>query len=93
MTEPATHDDLARLEAKIEANTQLVVNNPGHADLKDRLDKLEKALDGLSRSIESLVKTWETASGIVKFIKWLGGLAMACTAIWALIRLATGRHL
>lgn len=47
----------------------------------------------LNNSIESLVQAWNTASGVVKFVKWLGGLATAAAAIYLMIRVMLGHKL
>jgi len=66
---------------------------PELQEVNDRLDRVEAALDRMGTRIESLLNAWNTASGVVKFVKWLGGLAMAMTAIWAMIRVALGGKL
>jgi hypothetical protein len=41
----------------------------------------------LSRSIRELLEAWNTARGLVKFVKLIGTLAGGIAAIWALMRI------
>lgn len=40
----------------------------------------------LQRSIEGLVTAWETAGGLVRFVKWLSAFVAAVAALWLAIR-------
>lgn len=51
-----------------------------------RLSEIERKLDNLSKDVEELVSAWKAASWMVSFIKWLGGLATAVTALVFLFR-------
>lgn len=53
-----------------------------------RIDELEKKVDRLTSSIESLVYAWRTATGVVRVVKWTGKIAASIAAIIALIKLA-----
>ena len=47
----------------------------------ERLTKIENKLDKLSNDVEDLVTAWKAAAWLVSVVKWLGGLAIAGTAI------------
>lgn len=49
---------------------------------------LRREVRQLSDEVKGLVDAWNTAQGVVKFMKLLGGLATAATALYALLRLA-----
>lgn len=51
------------------------------------LARVEKKVDDLALQIKSLVEAWDTARGVVKFMKVLGSVATAITATWALIKI------
>lgn len=46
-----------------------------------RLTEIEIKLDKLSADVEDLVAAWKAAAWLVSVVKWLGGLAIAGTAI------------
>lgn len=54
------------------------------------LARVEAKVDNLAGKVEALLEAWNTAQGMVRFIKFLGGMATAATAMWALLQLA--RH-
>jgi len=49
--------------------------------------RVEQKVDDLALQIASLVEAWNTARGLVKFVKVTGSIATAFAAIWALIRI------
>lgn len=49
-------------------------------DLRDEVHKL-------SGEVAGLVRMWETASGVVAFVKWLAGIATAIGILWAAFQL------
>lgn len=53
----------------------------------ERLTEMERKIDKLATDIEELVAAWKAANLVVGFIKWAGGLATACIAIYTLIKL------
>lgn len=53
----------------------------------ERLTQIEQKLDKLANDVEDLVAAWRAANLVVGFIKWVGGLATAITAIYALLKL------
>lgn len=54
------------------------------------LQALRKEVRELNEQVRGLVEAWETAQGVVKFMKFLGTMATAGAAIWALVSMA--RH-
>ena len=46
-----------------------------------RLTEIESKLDKLTTDVEDLVAAWKAAAWLVSVVKWLGGLAIAGTAI------------
>ena len=46
-----------------------------------RLTEIEIKLDKLATDVEDLVAAWKAAAWLVSVVKWLGGLAIAGTAI------------
>ena len=46
-----------------------------------RLTEIEIKLDKLANDVEDLVAAWKAAAWLVSVVKWLGGLAIAGTAI------------
>lgn len=60
------------------------------ADIEE-IRALRREVAELRGSVQDLVIAWNTAQGVVRFFKWLGGIATAATALWALIELAV-RH-
>jgi hypothetical protein len=65
------------------------------AELRDALLRVEIAalegkVDQLSTDVKGLVEAWQTASGVVAFVKWTAGLATAITVIWAAFRIKIG---
>ncbi len=52
-------------------------------DLTDKVDKLSEKVSGL-------VDAWQTASGVVGFIKWLSGVIVALGIIWTAFKIKIG---
>jgi hypothetical protein len=49
--------------------------------------------DDLRKDVQGIVRAWETASGLVAFIKWATGIGAAITLLWEAIvhgKLPTG---
>ena len=46
-----------------------------------RLTEIEIKLDKLTAEVEDLVAAWKAAAWLVSVVKWLGGVAIAGTAI------------
>ena len=55
------------------------IHNRRSAD--QRLTEIEIKLDKLATDVEDLVAAWKAAAWLVSVVKWLGGLAIAGTAI------------
>lgn len=55
------------------------------------LARVEAKVDALSAQVAELVAAWNTARGMVRFIKFLGGMATAITAVWALVQIGSHR--
>lgn len=65
------------------------------ADLRDALLRVEIAaletkVDQLSTDVKGLVEAWQTASGVVAFVKWLAGVSTALAILWAAFKLKIG---
>lgn len=56
-------------------------DNHEHQTDEHRLTEIEIKLDKLSTDVEDLVAAWKAASWLVSVVKWLGGMAIAATAI------------
>ncbi|ODT97414.1 MAG: hypothetical protein ABS82_00210 [Rhodanobacter sp. SCN 67-45] len=59
-----------------------------HESLVREVHSLRRDVAELSGNVHDLVEAWRTAHGVVRFVKWMGGMATAGTALWALIQLA-----
>ena len=55
--------------------------------LQADMEALTKAVAKQSSDIEGLVKAWNTANGVVSFMKWLAGIVTAAIIIWGAIKL------
>lgn len=53
------------------------------------LARVEQKVDALAAKVDDLLLAWNTARGMVRFVKFLGGLATAITAMWALVQLGS----
>jgi uncharacterized protein YukE len=56
-----------------------------------QLQRVENELAALRSDISALLDAWRTAQGLVRFVKWVGSLATAATAIYALLRMGLHR--
>ena len=50
-------------------------------EIENNIKDLEHKIDQLSRDVSDLVSAWKAAAWLVSVVKWLGGLAIAGTAI------------
>lgn len=50
------------------------------------LQELSREVKELKAAVKDLVEAWNTARGMVRFIKWMGGIATAATAIAAALK-------
>lgn len=55
-------------------------------EIEQTIKDLEKKIDTLSDSVSDLVTAWKAASWLVSAVKWVGGIAVAITAITALLK-------
>lgn len=61
-------------------------------DIDRRLQNVEQNMatkadvERITSSIEDLLEAWNTAAGLLKFIKWGAGLGAAVLACWAAIK-------
>lgn len=53
---------------------------------ESRLIEIEHKLEKLSADVEDLVSAWKAASWLVSLVKWVGGIAVAITAIVTLVK-------
>lgn len=53
-----------------------------HAMLERDVKDLTVKVENLTRQIEGLVAAWNTAQGVVVFVKWSAKLALAVGALW-----------
>ena len=50
-------------------------------EIENTIKQLEEKIDTLARNVDDLVTAWKAAAWLVSVVKWLGGLAIAGTAI------------
>ena len=55
------------------------------AALRKCVEDMKALDDNLHKEVKELLRAWDTATGLVVFIKWLAGLAAAIGAIWVFI--------
>lgn len=55
--------------------------------LQADMELLTKAVAKQSSDIEGLVKAWNTANGVVSFMKWLAGIVTATAILWGAVKL------
>lgn len=58
--------------------------------LSREVHHLRREVAELSGNVRDLVEAWNTARGLVRFVKMLGQLSMAGAAIWAILTLWRG---
>lgn len=58
--------------------------------LRHEIAALENKVDQLSADVKGLVEAWQTASGVVAFVKWLAGAVTAIGILWAAFKLKIG---
>jgi len=59
--------------------------SPDAPEWQREMHALRVEVRDLNQQVRGLVEAWETAQGIVKFMKFLGTMATAGAAIWALV--------
>lgn len=55
-------------------------------EIEQKLKSLEDKIDTLTIDVQDLVSAWKAASWLVSAVKWVGGFAVAATAIMAYVR-------
>lgn len=55
-------------------------------EIEQNIKALEEKIDTLSQDVSDLVSAWKAASWLVSLVKWIGGIAVAVTAIITLIK-------
>lgn len=58
-------------------------NPPSQEDMR----AVRAELRELSAQVRGLVDAWQTAQGLVKFMKLLGSMATGATALWLFVKL------
>ena len=58
--------------------------------LQKEMSDLRKEVHDLSKEVAGLVRMWETASGVVAFVKWLAGLSAAVGVIFTIVKMKLG---
>lgn len=55
-------------------------------ELQESRDEFRRDIAEIKTSVQGLLDAWNTATGLVKFIKWLGSIAFAIATTSALIK-------
>jgi hypothetical protein len=55
------------------------------AALRKCVEDMKELDDELHTEVKELLRAWDTATGLVVFIKWLAGLAAALGVIWVFL--------
>ena len=55
-------------------------------EIETNIKSLEDKIDNLSTDVAELVSAWKAASWLVSLVKWIGGLALATTAILTMVK-------
>ena len=73
----------------------LVVNaatrETDHAEMKRELAEVRADIQALRTDVQDLVSAWKTATGVVRFVKWISTLMAALAVIYATLRGLAGR--
>ena len=64
---------------------------PDNAELQRELHALRAEVRAVNTQVRGLIEAWQTAQGVVKFMKLLGSLATGAAAVWVLVKLAIER--
>ena len=51
--------------------------------LRQDMDELKDSMGKLENSVADLLEAWQTATGMVKFMKWLAGAAVALAILYS----------
>lgn len=55
-------------------------------EIEQTIQSLERKIDTLQSDVSDLVSAWKAASWLVSAVKWLGGIAIAITALTAYVK-------
>lgn len=55
-------------------------------EIEQTIKSLEEKIDTLSNEVSDLVSAWKAASWLVSAVKWIGGIAVAITALLTLMK-------
>jgi hypothetical protein len=55
-------------------------------EIEQKLKSLGDKIDSLTTDVQDLVSAWKAASWLVSAVKWVGGIAVAVTAIVTLLK-------
>ena len=73
------HCDAALIQPQIKEEKRLL-------EIEQNIKSLEEKIDTLSKDVSDLVSAWKAASWLVSLVKWVGGIAVAITAIVTLLK-------
>ena len=59
--------------------------------MKRELAEVRADIQALRTDVQDLVSAWKTATGVVKFVKWLSTLMSAMAVIYATLKGLAGR--
>lgn len=52
----------------------------------EKIDLLIEAQNKTNADVAGLVEAWNTAGSLIRFMKWLSGIAVSMTILWELIK-------
>lgn len=55
------------------------------------LEKVQEELKAVRKELKELLEAWNTATGMVRFVKWLSTLMAALAVVYATIKGLSGR--
>lgn len=60
-------------------------------ELVHKVDKLTDKVDTNTVNTSDMIDAWRTAKGLTTFVKWVGGLILSGTAVWAALHNNLGK--
>ena len=54
--------------------------------LRQDMDEMKIYMARMETQVAGLLEAWRTATGLVKFMKWIAGAVAACAVIWIFIK-------
>ena len=79
MTDNRRQPDINLLEHQLYEEKRLL-------EIENNIKGLEKKIDALTASVSGLVSAWEATSWLVSTVKWISGIAVACVALYTIIK-------